>query len=117
MSEDPLFPHLRKAWPFGCLAFGLLASGIGGIVLLGSLLGTCDPSIGCSETNILAQSGVGAIDRFIIRRTNMAGLQDFEEAGSPFGWRIYDQPPFDVRGGSCRSALLQPCCRPSIQDR
>ena len=58
-----------------------------------------------------------AIDRLIIRRTNMAGLRDFEEAGLPFGWRIYDQPPFDVSGSSYRGALLQPCRRPSIQDR
>jgi hypothetical protein len=57
---------------------------------------------------------VGAIDRLIIRRTNMAGLRDFEEAGLPFGWRIYDQPPFDVGGSSYRGALLQPCRRPSI---
>ena len=60
---------------------------------------------------------MGAINRFIIRRTDMAGLRDFEEAGLPFGWRIYDQPPFDVRGGSYRRALLQPCRRPSIQNR
>jgi len=57
MSEDSLFLHLRKAWPFGCLTVGLLASGIGSIVLLGSLLGTCDPSIGCAETHILASLG------------------------------------------------------------
>jgi hypothetical protein len=57
MSEDPLFPHIRKAWPFGCLTVGLLASGIGSIVLLGSVLGTCDPSIGCAETHILARLG------------------------------------------------------------
>ena len=57
MSEDPLFPHIRKAWPFGCLTVGLLASGIGSIVLLGSVLGTCNPSIGCAETHILASLG------------------------------------------------------------
>jgi hypothetical protein len=57
MSEEPLFPHLRKAWPFGCLTVGLLASGIGIIVLVGNLLGTCDPSIGCAETHILASLG------------------------------------------------------------
>lgn len=52
---------------------------------------------------------MGAINRFIIRRTNMAGL--------PFGWHIYDQLLSDVRGGSYRAALLQPYRRPSIQDR
>jgi hypothetical protein len=57
MSEDSLFTHIRKAWPFGCLTVGLLASGIGSIVLLGSLLGTCDPSSGCAETHILASLG------------------------------------------------------------
>ena len=57
---------------------------------------------------------MGAIDRFIIRRTDMAGLRNFEEAGLPFGWRIYDQPPFDVRVGSYRGALFQLCRRPSI---
>ncbi|RYF09725.1 MAG: hypothetical protein EOO77_23140 [Oxalobacteraceae bacterium] len=54
MSKEPLFPHLRKAWPFGCLTVGLLASGIGGIVLVGNVLGTCNRSIGCPETHTLA---------------------------------------------------------------
>ena len=58
-----------------------------------------------------------AIDLFIIHRTNMAGLRDFQEAGLPFGWHIYDQLSSDVRGGYYRAALLQPCHRPSIQDR
>jgi hypothetical protein len=60
---------------------------------------------------------VSAINRFIIRRTNMAGLRDLEEACLPFGWHIYDQLFIDVRGGSYRAALLRPCRRPSIQDR
>jgi hypothetical protein len=57
MSEEPLFPHLLKAWPFGCLTVVILASGIGSVVLVGNLLGTCDPSIGCGETHILASLG------------------------------------------------------------
>lgn len=57
MSEEPLFPHLRKAWPFGCLTVGLLASGIGSIVLMGNLLSTCNSSIGCAETHILVSLG------------------------------------------------------------
>lgn len=57
MSEEPLFPHLRKAWPFGCLTVGLLVSGIGNIVLMGNLLSTCYSSIGCAETHILASLG------------------------------------------------------------
>lgn len=55
-----------------------------------------------------------AIDLFIIRRTNMAGLRDSQEASLRFGWRIYDQLPSDVRGGYYSDTLLQPCRRPSI---
>lgn len=54
MSKEPFVPHLQKAWPFGCLTGGLLASGIGSIVLAGNVLGKCDTSIGCPETHILA---------------------------------------------------------------
>jgi hypothetical protein len=57
MSKELFVPHLRKAWPFGCLAGVLLACGIGSIVVVGNLLGTCDTSIGCPETHILASLG------------------------------------------------------------
>jgi hypothetical protein len=57
MSKEPFVPHLRKAWPFGCLTGVLLACGIGSIVVVGNLLGTCDTSIGCPETHILASLG------------------------------------------------------------
>ncbi|MEG8045169.1 hypothetical protein QP175_02445 [Sphingomonas aerolata] len=57
MIEDSLFPHLRKAWPFGCLTVGIFASGIGSIVLAGNLLGTCDPSIGCGERHVWVSLG------------------------------------------------------------
>jgi hypothetical protein len=57
MSKEPFVSHLRKTWPFGCLTGGLLASGIGSIVVVGNLLGTCDRLVGCPETHILVSLG------------------------------------------------------------
>ena len=109
MSEEPLFPHLRKAWPFGCLTVGLLASGIGSIVLMGNLLSTCDSSIGCAETHILAGLGWA----LLIASSFAAPIWLVYPSAGTFTTNFFS----DVRGGSYRAALLQPCRRPSIQDR
>lgn len=49
VSNQSLKLHLRAVRPFGCLAAFLLATGIGFVVFIGTLMGDCNPGPGCHD--------------------------------------------------------------------
>jgi hypothetical protein len=49
MPSEGLLQHFKATRPFGCLLAGLLGLGMGFVVMLGSVMGDCEPGPGCHD--------------------------------------------------------------------